>query len=44
MSFEMELVDTKPEDVEVYHFRMVGFPKEGLGQVQARVTKSLVSM
>lgn len=44
-SFKMELYDTTMEDIEVYHARIVGYPrkvkgqKQGRGEVKVKVTR-----
>ncbi|RHZ55175.1 uncharacterized protein CDV56_107749 [Aspergillus thermomutatus] len=41
---DMDLVETKQQDIEVYHTRGFAFPKEGSGSVKAKVTGSIVSL
>ena len=36
-SFEMDLYETTPEDLEIYHVRLVGCPRKG-GDVKVTVT------
>lgn len=38
MRLDMDLVDTTPADIEVYHTRGFSFPREGPGAVKTRVT------
>ncbi|KAK3325938.1 cytochrome protein [Apodospora peruviana] len=35
--FELELHDTTGDDVEVYHIRLTGYPRKGLGDIKVRV-------
>ena len=35
-SFDMDLYETTREDVEIYHARVVGYPKKVKGQVEGR--------
>ncbi|KAF2140918.1 uncharacterized protein K452DRAFT_298984 [Aplosporella prunicola CBS 121167] len=37
-SLDMDLFETRKQDIEVYHTRGFAFPKEGSGAVRARVT------
>ncbi|KAM0418947.1 hypothetical protein ACHAPT_012105 [Fusarium lateritium] len=37
-SFEMELYNTSPEDVQVHHIRLTGYPKRGTGEIKALIT------
>lgn len=40
-SLDMDLFETKQQDIEVYHTRGFGFPREGSGEVKVRVTDIL---
>jgi hypothetical protein len=40
-SLDMDLFETKEQDIEVYHTRGFAFPREGSGAVKARVTSIL---
>lgn len=37
-SLDMDLFETKQQDIDVYHTRGFAFPKEGPGVVKVRVT------
>ena len=37
-SLDMDLFETKQQDLEVYHTRGFAFPREGSGAVKVRVT------
>jgi hypothetical protein len=37
-TFDMELYETTPEDLGIYHIRLTGYPKEGMGEVKANIT------
>lgn len=35
--FDMSLFETTAQDLEIHHARVVGYPKQGLGEVKVRI-------
>lgn len=35
--FDMELYETTTEDLGVYHVRLTGYPRKGMGEVKVKV-------
>jgi len=40
-TFNMEVYDTTPEDLEVHHIRLTGAPKQGTGEIKVKITEKL---
>lgn len=40
-AFDMDLFETTMEDMEMYHIRLTGYPRNRTGEVKVKVTKCL---
>ncbi|POR37823.1 Trichodiene oxygenase [Tolypocladium paradoxum] len=40
-SFDMDLFETTTDDLEVYHVRVMGYPRKGAGEVKAKVVRKV---
>ncbi|KAI0120648.1 cytochrome protein [Xylariales sp. AK1849] len=40
-TFKMEIHDTTPDDVKVYHIRLTGAPKRGRGEVKVKIVEKI---